>query len=127
MESICKKAKEFNFVETTFYRRIYIPEINSHNFIRKSAAERLAINAPIQGSASDIMKNAMIDIHNWIKITKFDVEMLMQVHDELVFEIAESDIENVIPYIKKYMENASKLSVPMHVNFGIGNNWDEAH
>jgi DNA polymerase-1 len=120
-------AKQHGFVETLFGRRLYIPDINSSNFVRLNAAERAAINAPMQGSAADIIKIAMINIDKWIQKTKLNGKMIMQVHDELVFEIAKNDIKKSISYIQKHMTNAAKLSVPIVVNVGIGDNWDEAH
>jgi len=127
MQTTRDKAKQHGYIETLFGRRLFIPDINSSNFARLNAAERAAINAPMQGSAADIIKIAMINIDKWIQKTKLDVKMIMQVHDELVFEIAKKDLKKAIGHIQKHMINAAKLSVPIIVNVGIGNNWDEAH
>ena len=127
MQTTRDKAKRYGFVETLFGRRLYVPDINSSNFARISAAERAAINAPMQGSAADIIKIAMINIDKWIQKTKLNVKMIMQVHDELVFEIAKKDVKKAISYIQKYLIKATKLSIPIVVHVGIGDNWDEAH
>lgn len=127
MEKMRKLAAEHGFVETIFGRRLYVPEIHAKNFARRAAAERTAINAPMQGSAADIMKIAMIDLDQWILHSKFDLKMIMQVHDELVFEVAAHDVDHVKHEIKKRMENAAQLSVPIIVHVGVGDNWDEAH
>jgi DNA polymerase-1 len=126
MEETRNKARKNGFVETLFGRRLYVPDINASNLQRQSAAERAAINAPMQGTAADIIKLAMINIDNWTQHTKLDIKMIMQVHDELVFEIAEKDVKSAIENIQKYMIE-SHLSVPIAVHIGIGNNWDEAH
>ncbi|WP_011608873.1 DNA polymerase I [Histophilus somni] len=125
MVDIREKAKEQGYVETLFGRRLYLPEINSSNAIRRKGAERVAINAPMQGTAADIIKLAMIAIHNEIK--KNDIQMIMQVHDELVFEVKENKVDEYSALIKSLMENAAHLSVPLIVDIGVGDNWDEAH
>lgn len=127
MEKMRKLAHEQGYVETLFGRRLYIPEIHSKNFARRSAAERTAINAPMQGTAADIMKIAMIDLDHWIQKKQSSVKMIMQVHDELVFEVAAHDVAEVQKEVKQRMENAAKLHVPLIVHVGVGNNWDEAH
>ena len=127
MERAKLQAQQLGYVTTIFGRRLYIPDIKSRNFHLRSAAERAAINAPMQGSAADLMKIAMIKIDAWLQQTDLDINMIMQVHDELVFEIADGDIDKAIPKIKYYMENATKLSVPVLTHVGVGNNWDEAH
>ena len=127
MEKTREKARKNGFVETLFGRRLYVPDINASNFQRQSAAERAAINAPMQGTAADIIKLAMINIDNWIQKTNLDIKMIMQVHDELVFEIAAQDVEFAIENIQKYMTKSVQLSVPIAVHIGIGNNWDETH
>ena len=127
MESIRKMAAKDGYVETIFSRRLYIPEINSRNIPRKRAAERTAINAPMQGSASDIIKCAMININQWLNKTKIDIKMILQVHDELIFEVNHNDIEQAQQKIKHYMEHAVELLVPIKVAIGVGKNWDEAH
>ena len=126
MQRIKETAKEQGFVETLFGRRLYLPEINNKNGMLRQAAERLAINAPMQGTAADIIKGAMIAIHR--DIGQFnDTFMLMQVHDELVFEVPEKDVGALSDFIKDKMQNAATLDVPLIVDVGIGNNWEEAH
>lgn len=127
MEIMRKLAHEQGFVETIFGRRLYIPEIKAKNFAVRAAAERAAINAPMQGSAADIMKIAMINIDHWIKQCDFKIAMIMQVHDELVFEVDAEYTKMAVQEIKMQMENATKLDVPVLVDVGIGSNWEEAH
>lgn len=127
MESTKEKAKDLGYVETLFGRRLYLPEINASNGMRRQAAERTAINAPMQGSAADIIKIAMIDIHNWIKTEEPNCCMVMQVHDELVFEVAEDKIDEYQKIIEKLMAEAVDLSVPLIVDIGVGDNWEQAH
>ncbi|MCK4869896.1 MAG: DNA polymerase I [Gammaproteobacteria bacterium] len=120
-------AKQHGFVETIFGRRLYVPDVNSSNYMRQMAAERAAINAPMQGTAADIIKIAMINIDRWILGADLDITMLMQVHDELVFEVAEENVESAVDKIREFMTQAVQLSVPVVVDIGVGNNWDEAH
>lgn len=127
MEAIRKIAKQQGYVETLLGRRLYIPEINSTNIQRRRAAERAAINAPMQGTAADIIKIAMILMDEWLDENKVEAHMIMQVHDELVFEVLEKDIKAVTQQIRKVMENAVKLSVPLRVAVNVGKNWEEAH
>lgn len=127
METTKEKAKDLGYVETLFGRRLYLPEINASNGMRRQAAERTAINAPMQGSAADIIKIAMIDIHQWIKSEKPDCFMVMQVHDELVFEVAEDKVDEYQKVIEELMTNAVELSVPLIVDIGVGDNWEQAH
>ncbi len=128
MERTRKQASEQGYVETLEGRRLYLPEINSKNAIRRKASEREAINAPMQGTAADIIKKAMIAVDNWIcNECPADVHMIMQVHDELVFEVRESYLENANIMIHKLMESSMKLAIPLKVEVGVGNNWDEAH
>lgn len=127
MEQARKTAAKQGYVETLFGRRLYIAEIKSSNAQRRMAAERAAINAPLQGSAADIIKYAMIAVTQWLRDTKADVHMIMQVHDELVFEVAESQLESAIKEIHRCMESAADLAVPLIVDVGVGDNWDEAH
>jgi DNA polymerase-1 len=127
MDNIRGQAHETGYVETVFGRRLYLPEINSRNGQRRAAAERTAINAPMQGTAADIIKRAMIEVDRWIRQEKPDVTMIMQVHDELVFEVGEKSVGDVVPEIVSMMENAADLSVPLVVDAGRGANWDEAH
>ena len=127
MESTKQQARETGYVETLMGRRLYLPDINAKNSQLRQYAERTAINAPMQGTAADIIKIAMKNTQIWLNSQELDIKMLMQVHDELVFEIAESQVEIIKPQIKKIMESALELSVPLIVEIGIGNNWDEAH
>jgi DNA polymerase-1 len=127
MDECIAKAKEQGYVETILGRRRYLRNINASNFTMRGYDERNAINAPIQGSAADLIKVAMINIHYWMKKEKLASRMLMQVHDELVFEVHHSEITRVQEKIKELMVNAIKLDVPMEVGIGRGNNWLEAH
>ena len=127
MEQTKEKAREDGYVETVFGRRLYMNEINAKNGMRRQYAERTAINAPMQGTAADIIKRAMINLDKDIQTGKFDMRMIMQVHDELIFEIKESQVDDAIKLITNKMEQAAELSVPLVVDVGIGNNWDEAH
>ncbi len=127
MEETRAQASEQGYVETLFGRRLYLPEIRSSNGQRRQAAERTAINAPMQGTAADIIKMAMIKVHDWLDTTHFDAKMIMQVHDELVFEVAEDQVEDLVTEVKARMESAAELKVPLIVDAGIGENWDEAH
>ena len=127
MEQTKVKAKEDGYVETVFGRRLYLHEINAKNGMRRQYAERTAINAPMQGTAADIIKRAMIDLDKEIQTGALDMRMILQVHDELIFEIKESQVDEAIKLIREKMENAADLSVPLLVDVGIGINWDEAH
>jgi len=127
MERTRKIASEQGYVETVLGRRLYLPDINARNGMRRQYAERTAINAPMQGTAADIIKLAMINLDHELQKANFDCEMLMQVHDELVFEINEKDLDAASKLINDAMVNAISLSVPLIVDIGIGNNWDEAH
>jgi len=127
MEEIRKTAKESGYVETVFGRRLYLPEISSRNAARRQYAERTAINAPMQGTAADIIKRAMIEIDRKILGRTKDVRMLMQVHDELVFEIREPAVSQYDEEIRTIMSRVPELSVPIIVETGTGTNWDEAH
>jgi DNA polymerase-1 len=128
MESTREQAREQGYVETVFGRRLYLPDIKARNGQRRAAAERTAINAPMQGTAADIIKRAMIDLHAWLATdTGLDMTMIMQVHDELVFEVAELDIDAAKAPIMAHMNGAAELKVPLVVDIGVGANWDEAH
>jgi DNA polymerase-1 len=127
MEKTREQAREQGFVETLFGRRLYLPEINARNGQRRQAAERTAINAPMQGTAADIIKRAMLAVDHWMYSEKPDVRMIMQVHDELVFEVVESQLNSATTKICSLMEQAAELAVPLIVEAGEGNNWDEAH
>ena len=127
MNQVRHSAAEKGYVETHFGRRLYLPEINSRNGMLRQAAERTAINAPMQGTAADIIKLAMISVDNWVRNQKLKSRMIMQVHDELVLEVPESEHQQVIIGIKECMEHAASLQVKLVVDVGVGNNWDEAH
>jgi len=127
MDSIREQAREQGYVETLFGRRLYLPEINSRNAARRQYAERTAINAPMQGTAADIIKRAMLAADEWLYRDKPDAKMIMQVHDELVFEIAADQVDDCAVNIRTLMCAAADLDVPLIVDIGTGNNWDEAH
>jgi len=127
MEATREQAREQGYVETLFGRRLYLPDINARNAQRRQAAERTAINAPMQGSAADIIKRAMLAVDRWIKSEASDVLMIMQVHDELVFEIPPAQIEGAAESIRERMQSAAELRVPLLVDIGTGANWDQAH
>jgi DNA polymerase-1 len=120
-------AREHGYVQTVLGRRRYLKDINGSNAVVRGAAERNAVNAPIQGSAADIIKIAMINIHQKLKEGRFRTKMLLQVHDELVFDVYNPELENVRQLIKSEMENAYELKVPLDVDMGSGANWLEAH
>ncbi|MBO9480420.1 DNA polymerase I [Salinisphaera sp. G21_0] len=127
METTKNFAREKGYVETILGRRLYLPEINARNGMRRQGAERTAINAPMQGTAADIIKKAMIRVDEWLKASGLDARVIMQVHDELVLEVANESVEAVVEGIKVQMSSAAQLSVPLLVEAGIGDNWDEAH
>ena len=128
MEATREQARQQGYVETVFGRRLYLPDINARNGQLRAAAERTAINAPMQGTAADIIKRAMIDMHHWLKSANgLDITMIMQVHDELVFEVAAADTDAAKTPISERMCGAVSLSVPLLVDIGVGANWDEAH
>ena len=131
MDFQIKYAKTNNFVETIFGRKCNIKGINDKNFSLRSFAERQSINAPIQGSAADIIKLSMIEIHNYILDKKIDARMLLQVHDELVFEMKENEMEESVKVIKNIMEtthlNYKDFTVPLIVDYGVGDTWGESH
>ncbi|CAB5544049.1 DNA polymerase I [Providencia hangzhouensis] len=127
MENTRLQASEQGYVETLEGRRLYLADIKSSNGMRRKAAEREAINAPMQGTAADIIKKAMIAVDNWLQTEKPHADMLMQVHDELVFEVKESELVRVQAQVQSLMEQSMKLDVPLKVDVGIGDNWDEAH
>lgn len=122
-----EQAKLDGYVETFFGRRLYLPEINTSNSIRRKYAERTAINAPMQGTAADIIKRAMISIQQWLQQSDNDIRMIMQVHDELVFEVPLGQINDAKANIEKYMVGAAQLNVPLEVSMGTGDNWEQAH
>ena len=128
MEETRERAKDQGYVETIFGRRLYLPEINARNAMRRQYAERTAINAPMQGSAADIIKLAMIKTQQWLDAeNNSNIKMIMQVHDELVFELPEDALQAAKEKIRDNMQSAATLNVPLIVDIGVGNNWDEAH
>jgi len=127
MDRIRKLAHELGYVETLFGRRLYLPDINNRNKGLQAAAERTAINAPMQGTAADIIKRAMIQVDQWLEAEKFDARMIMQVHDELILEVKEGQVDAVVAGLKEQMSAAAELAIPLVVEAGVGNNWDEAH
>ncbi len=127
MDAVRARAAEQGFVETVFGRRLYLPEINASNAMRRQAAERTAINAPMQGTAADIIKRAMIAVDRWLADSGIGASMIMQVHDELVFEVDDADVDALVDGVVKHMGAAADLNVPLVVDVGRGRNWDEAH
>jgi DNA polymerase-1 len=120
-------AEKNGYVETLFGRRVYVPEIHSSNIHRKKGAERAAVNAPLQGTAADIIKFAMLNVQDWLNKGETKVNMIMQVHDELIFEVPKIELDDAKENIKSHMENATQLSVPLIVDVGVGESWDQAH
>ena len=127
MERTREQARDAGFVETVFGRRLYLPDIGARNPMLRQAAERTAINAPMQGTAADIIKLAMLAVDQWLNESGFDARMIMQVHDELVFEVADGQVEQFKLEIIRLMEGAAKLDVPLVVEVGVGDNWEQAH
>lgn len=127
MEETRQKAVEQGYIETVLGRRLYLPDLKSRQMGQRRAAERAAINAPMQGTNADIIKLSMIRLDAWIQANTVDARMIMQVHDELVFEVSESILDKTVEQIKLIMETALPLSVQLKVGIGVGNNWDEAH
>lgn len=125
MQKIRAIACTQGYVETLFGRRVFLPGIYASNTKRRRAAERAAINAPMQGTAADIIKIAMVKVSDWLQKNSVKARLIMQVHDELIFEVIEKDLKKVIPKIKNSMEGVVVLSVPLIVNIRIGSNWDE--
>ena len=127
MDETKQKAREAGFVETLFGRRLYLPEIQSRNQALRQYAERSAINAPMQGTAADIIKRAMIQVDAWLRKSKARARLIMQVHDELVLEVHDEAVTTLVQQIRDHMAHAAELKVPLKVDVGIGRNWDEAH
>ncbi|MGF6592686.1 DNA polymerase I [Pseudomonas sp. 2835] len=127
MERTRAQAAEQGYVETLFGRRLYLPEINAKNPALRKGAERTAINAPMQGTAADIIKRAMVAVDNWLSDSDLDARVILQVHDELVLEVREDLVEQVREQIRPHMSGAAQLDVPLLVEVGVGSNWDEAH
>lgn len=127
LDNIRVQAAETGYVETCFGRRVYLPDITAKNAIRRKAAERAAINAPMQGSAADIIKKAMLSLDAWIQQDVPDIHLIMQVHDELVFEVPNDKVDMACQVIRDHMMNVSPLSVPLIVDIGVGDHWEDAH
>ena len=127
MEEVREKARRDGYVETLFGRRVYLDYIHSRNGAQRAGAERAAINAPMQGTAADIVKRAMIAVDAWLLGQVDSARMLMQVHDELVFEVRSDRVDAVVPGVRERMAAAAELAVPLVVDIGVGANWDEAH
>jgi DNA polymerase-1 len=127
MDLTRERASETGYVETVFGRRLYLPDINARQAQRRQYAERSAINAPMQGTAADIIKRAMIAVDSWLLDDKTGARLIMQVHDELVLEVPHVQAEAVRDRVIELMCNAADLRVPLKVDAGIGQNWDEAH
>jgi len=127
MERTREQARRQGYVETVFGRRLWLPEINSPNGPRRAAAERAAINAPMQGTAADLIKLAMIAVHGWLLRERLATRLIMQVHDELVFEVAEAELEKVRTQVPQLMSGVAQLKVPLLAEVGVGENWEQAH
>ena len=127
MERIREQARAQGYVKTLFGRRLYLREINARNQQRRAGAERTAINAPMQGTAADIIKRAMLAVDDWLQRERPPVRMIMQVHDELVFEVRDDQLEEAGDRIRTLMEGAAELAVPLLVDAGVGDNWEAAH
>jgi DNA polymerase-1 len=127
MDETRELAHDRGYVETVFGRRLYLPEINSRNGQRRQYAERTAINAPMQGTAADIIKRAMIAVDRALTASRVEASVVMQVHDELVVEVLQKDVETVAELLRTEMQQAATLKVPLVVDIGTGGNWDEAH
>jgi len=127
MDNTRQEAKANGYVETVFGRRLWLPEINSPNGPRRQGAERAAINAPMQGTAADLIKLAMIAVQDWLEQAGMQSKMIMQVHDELVLEVPEAELPVVREKLPELMKNVAELKVPLLAEVGIGKNWEEAH
>jgi len=127
MEQTRRQAREAGFVETVFGRRLYLPEIQSRNAALRQYAERSAINAPMQGTAADIIKRAMIEVDTWLQSSRAPARLIMQVHDELILEVEDHAVQSLVGQLLTHMSRAADLAVPLKVDIGVGRNWDEAH
>jgi DNA polymerase-1 len=127
MQRTRESAKLNGYVETVLGRRLWLPEINSANGNRRQGAERAAINAPMQGTAADIIKLAMIAVRDWLKKEEMQSKLIMQVHDELVLEVPADELEMVKARLPELMENVIELDVPLLLEIGVGENWEQAH
>jgi len=127
MQETRELARSRGYVETVFGRRLQLPEINSANPARRQGAERQAINAPMQGTAADLIKLAMIAVQAWLDREKLKTLLIMQVHDELVLEVPENELEETKKQVRELMQDVAQLDVPLIVDVGVGDNWDQAH
>jgi DNA polymerase-1 len=127
MERTRNEARERGYVETVFGRRLWLPDIRSSNMARRQGAERQAINAPMQGTAADLIKIAMIAVQGWLESEKLATKLIMQVHDELVLEVPDAELERVKSGVEKLMMGVAQLDVPLVVDAGVGANWEVAH
>ena len=127
MEETKAQAREKGFVETVFGRRLYLPDIDSSNYQRRQYAERSAINAPMQGTAADLIKKAMVKLHKEIIKKSLQATIIMQVHDELVLEVSNDDISEIKELTEDVMSNIARLDINLKVDIGIGDNWEQAH
>ena len=127
MDETRDKARADGFVETVFGRRLWLPEIRSANPQRRAGAERAAINAPMQGTAADLIKLAMIAVQGWLDRERLATRLIMQVHDELVLEVPEVELAQAKDRLRDLMQGVAELSVPLIVDVGVGDNWDQAH
>jgi DNA polymerase-1 len=127
MDDTREKARKLGYVETVFGRRLRLAEIGSGSPARRQAAERAAINAPMQGTAADLIKMAMVSVQDWLDAQKLKAKLIMQVHDELVLEVPDGELDRVKDKVCELMQNVAKLDVPLVVEAGVGKNWDEAH
>jgi len=127
MDETRRRARELGYVETVFGRRLWLPELKSGAPVRRQAAERAAINAPMQGTAADLIKLAMIAVQNWLDEEKRGTKLIMQVHDELVLEVPQAELDTVKSKVTQLMQSVATLEVPLLVEVGVGDNWDQAH
>jgi DNA polymerase-1 len=127
MDETRRQARDAGFVETVFGRRLYLPEIQSRNQALRQYAERSAINAPMQGTAADIIKRAMIEVDSWLQRSGAQARLIMQVHDELILEVADAAVDTIVSELRSHMASAAELAVPLKVDVGVGLNWDLAH
>jgi DNA polymerase I len=127
MEETRKRAKEVGYVETVYGRRLWLPELRSGAPVRRQAAERAAINAPMQGTAADLIKLAMIAVQGFLEKERLKTLLIMQVHDELVLEVPVTELETITQHLPELMQSVARLDVPLVVEVGVGDNWDKAH
>jgi len=127
MEEARESARQQGYVETAFGRRLWFPEIRSSNGSRRQGAERAAINAPMQGTAADLIKMAMIAVQNWLEATRLKSRLVLQVHDELVLEVPDGELMEVRTHLPRLMSHVATLKVPLVVEVGVGPNWEAAH